>query len=578
MVLLAENGSKGLRVFDLANDFKEVEAFKPETGKGVRLFEWSHCGKLFAYCNNIETVVVSTADWSVISRLPISRAVFFKWSPNADQLVSFHQYYETKDNPNPGPNVKFFGIPSGEEMGGFIHRGSVEGWEPNWTSDSNFLLRKIGPQLMTYARSSPTTVLNKLKVENIMIHSVAPGRPPYKVAVFGKSSKRGDPAFVRIHRLPELKDKMAQKCFYKADTCDFNWSPSGKDLLALTATETSTESYYGENTLYLLNAQKGESQSVELKKKGPIYQIEWSPDSEYFCAVYGFMPAKATLYDNKGNINFDYGTGPRNTCHFNPQGSLLMIAGFGNLRGKMECWDVRKKEKISEPEAPDTTNFHWSPDGEHYIWATTAPRLRVGNGWKISHYHGELKHDRPYPTGDKIELWKVGFQPNQRAKQFEITKPSKQLKQKQEAEKPKGYVPPHARGRKDYNAKIRENEKPSDPNAAIEAVIDAKNKPKSGQPELTASQLKNKKRKEAKRRQAEEKENEEKIAKEEAAKKISEPVPPTTGNEARKIQKKLNAIESLKTRLAAGEMLEKDQLEKIKGEEGLRDQLKKLKL
>jgi len=49
-----------------------------------------------------------------------------------------------------------------------------------------------------------------------------------------------------------------------------------------------------------------------------------------------------------------------------------------------------------------------------------------------------------------------------------------------------------------FQAKIRENEKPSDPNAAIEAVIDAKNKPKSGQPELTASQLKNKKRKEAK--------------------------------------------------------------------------------
>jgi len=60
-----------------------------------------------------------------------------------------------------------------------------------------------------------------------------------------------------------------------------------------------------------------------LKKKGPIYQIEWSPDSEFFCAVYGFMPAKATLYDNKGNIKFDYGTGPRNTCHFNPQGTKM---------------------------------------------------------------------------------------------------------------------------------------------------------------------------------------------------------------------------------------------------------------
>ena len=121
MVLLAENGSKGLRVFDLANNFKEVEAFKPETGKGtrpkasfvflnysfwprffplntvvqlcqtereyykyfldlkkgVRLFEWSHCGKLFAYCNNVETVVVSTNDWSVVTR--VCSVIFAIW-------------------------------------------------------------------------------------------------------------------------------------------------------------------------------------------------------------------------------------------------------------------------------------------------------------------------------------------------------------------------------------------------------------------------------------------------------------------------------------------------------------------
>lgn len=99
-------------------------------------------------------------------------------------------------------------------------------------------------------------------------------------------------------------------------------------------------------------------------------------------------------------------------------------------------------------------NIFFFVDGEHYIWATTAPRLRVGNGWKISHYHGELKHDRPYPTGEKVELWSVGFQPSPRTRQFEITKPSKQLIQKQAAEKPKGYVPPHARGRKDYNVSL----------------------------------------------------------------------------------------------------------------------------
>ena len=65
--------------------------------------------------------------------------------------------------------------------------------------------------------------------------------------------------------------------------------------------------------------------------------------------------------------------------------------------------------------------------------------------------------------------------------------------------------------------------------------------------------------------------------------KISEPTAPTSGKsdaerEARKIQKKLNAIEGLKKRLAAGETLEKDQLEKIKTEEGLREELQKLQI
>jgi hypothetical protein len=71
-------------------------------------------------------------------------------------------------------------------------------------------------------------------------------------------------------------------------------------------------------------------------------------------------------------------------------------------------------------------------DGVHYVWATTAPRLRVSNGWKVSHYHGILKHDYVYPSGEKQELWQVGYQPNEKTKQIEITKPTIQLQKQQE--------------------------------------------------------------------------------------------------------------------------------------------------
>ena len=60
---------------------------------------------------------------------------------------------------------------------------------------------------------------------------------------------------------------------------------------------------------------------------------------------------------------------------------LLCLAGFGNLRGNMEMWDVTGSRRlISNPQAPDTTEFEWSPDGVHFITATTTPRLRIGNG------------------------------------------------------------------------------------------------------------------------------------------------------------------------------------------------------
>ena len=61
-----------------------------------------------------------------------------------------------------------------------------------------------------------------------------------------------------------------------------------------------------------------------------------------------------------------------------------------------------------------------------------------------------------YPTADKGELWEVSWRPDQRTKAEKITKPSIIAQKIQQSSKPKGYVPPHARGRKDYNVSFFE--------------------------------------------------------------------------------------------------------------------------
>lgn len=63
---------------------------------------------------------------------------------------------------------------------------------------------------------------------------------------------------------------------------------------------------------------------------------------------------------------------------------------------------------LGKCEAPDTTLLEWSPDGMHFMTATTAPRLRISNGYKIWHYSGCLLYERPW--NGQEELYEVCWQ------------------------------------------------------------------------------------------------------------------------------------------------------------------------
>lgn len=59
-------------------------------------------------------------------------------------------------------------------------------------------------------------------------------------------------------------------------------------------------------------------------------------------------------------------------------------------------------------EAPNTTLLEWAPDGQHLMTATTAPRLRIDNSFRIWHYTGRLLYERRYDYPS--ELWQVVLQ------------------------------------------------------------------------------------------------------------------------------------------------------------------------
>lgn len=180
--------------------------------------------------------------------------------------------------------------------------------------------------------------------------------------------------------------------------------------------------------------------------------------------MYGYTPAKTSIYDVRANVIYSLPVAPRNTILFSPHARFVLVAGFGNLQGQVDIYDRdQNMKKITTIEASNASVCEWSPDGQHILTATTSPRLRVDNGVKIWHYTGPLIY-----LEELTELYNVYWRP-QPATMWPLGNPLPLAPPPHPSvaahvgtsapAKPSGaYRPPHARGTATPMAFKREDE------------------------------------------------------------------------------------------------------------------------
>ncbi|XP_068330756.1 uncharacterized protein [Pyrus communis] len=309
--------------------------------------------------------------------------------------------------------------------------------------------------------------INRLRVPGVaaLELSKAPGS---HVAAFVPESK-GSPASIQIFACGKdpQSQPVARRSFFRCSTVQLNWNNGSTGLLVLVQSDVdkTNQSYYGESKLNYLTTDGSHEGLVPLRKEGPVHDVQWSHSGSEFAVVYGFMPAKATVFDKKCNPLLELGTGPYNTIRWNPRGKFLCLAGFGNLPGDMAFWDYIEKKQLGTTRAELSVTSEWSPDGRYFMTATTAPRLQVDNGIKIFHYNGSLffkkmfdklyqadwKPESPDRFGDIGELVKsieslkvVETKPQgERSKNSQTS--VKASTSNPPAQKPAAYRPPHAK-------------------------------------------------------------------------------------------------------------------------------------
>ncbi|XP_014223236.1 eukaryotic translation initiation factor 2A [Trichogramma pretiosum] len=407
---VAIRGSTGISVSYGPPSYEVVSSFKKDDSRACKAMAYSPQGKFLAWANGTNIKIISCQTWQLIAEIPKPKVLALAFSPQDTYLMSWEPFIVNDANPQGNPNLNLWNPLTGAFVKGFVHKKQTD-WEPLWTDDEKVCGMLVNNDVVLYENDF-TTVAHKMNVGKIAKFSIAPGREPYHICCH-LPGKSGQPSFGSMFQYPKFKapehKPVATKSFYHDDRINFYWNKQGSNMLLLASTEVDKTgaSYYGKQTL-LFYGTKCQPNLVALSKEGPIHAVQWSPKSTEFIVIYGSMPSKATLFNLKCEPIFEFGTKHRNAILYNPHGNIVILTGTGNLRGDIELWDTKKHKLIATTESPDTTLMEWSPDGEHYMTATTAPRLRVSNGFNIFHYTGTLLFERPWNKQE--ELWEVQWQ------------------------------------------------------------------------------------------------------------------------------------------------------------------------
>ena len=392
--------------------YERLPGFQAPEGN-LRCCVYSPDGRFFAWASPEKVTVIDASIGSIVTELPADNVYELGFSHAGTYIITW-QRPSKDENGDAVKNLKVWrtldesASESGERavVGKFVQK-SQTGWNLQYTSDEQYCARCVNNEVQFYESKDLGTVWSKLRVDGVSDFALSPGKT-HSVAVF-TPERKGQPASVKVFAVPHFNAPVSQKTFFKGDKVQLKWNQQGTSLIVLAQTEVdkSNQSYYGETNMYILSSNGGFDSRIQLDKEGPIHDVTWSPNSKEFGVVYGFMPAKTTIFNVRAVAQHSFNLGPRNTILFSPHGRFVIVAGFGNLAGQMDIYDLEKNyEKVCTIEASNTSICEWSPDGKHILTATTSPRLRVDNAIRIYHVGGGLMYNEDFQ-----ELYHVAWRP-----------------------------------------------------------------------------------------------------------------------------------------------------------------------
>jgi translation initiation factor 2A len=491
-----------------------------------------------------------------------------------------------------------------------------------FSNDERFVFKQITNEVQIFSSQSllfqdHTAIVARVQLKGFSQYKVAPVTSGESLSIaFFFPESGGNPGRVSIVAVNlnnfEVSEPMGSRSIFGASDATLMWNATATALLIFSRSnlDTSGASYTGAAAVYFMSANGEDSGKVEQTKDGPVHDVQWSPDGEKFVMIAGKMPAQVTLFNAKAEPIYQFGASPRNTVVWSPHGRFLCIAGFGNLAGEMDFYDVLRLKKIGSNASDCSIRFGWSPDSRYFLTASLAPRMNVDNNMKIFRYNGDgpllrMDFDRAYEA-----TWMpltAGVFPNRGPSpgRSQVSQMEREQRQKAAAEKaaakPAAYRPPRSTGtvasmltRDTSSAPVGKVKSTAAPTASSSSfstgkfVPSAKSRSIPGMgakpaatPATTSTSSTKPQQQQSQQKSGNGTNNGAITGRGNAppvAAAVAAPVESAANREkrAKALQKKLKQIEEIKTRIAAGQAVDAEQRKKVESEASLREELRSL--
>lgn len=302
--------------------------------------------------------------------IPCLDAQYVEFSPLGNFLITYSKQQKSASSESTAiGNLQIWSVDSASIVASF-HQRAYKKDIIQWTADEVVCARIVTNEVHVMHNNQFDQILGKVHHKNISQFKLSPTLAQPFIAVFNPESG-GKPGRVNIYRYDcqsvspyECLDTSISRSMFNATEADMSFSRQGTSLLIHTHcdVDSSNGSYYGTMGLHLVSMDGTVSAIVPQSKDGHVHAAQWSPLGNAFVMLAGNMPCHCTLFNDRGEPQFEFGAAHRNTISYSPHGRFLCLAGFGNLAGEMDFYDILKLKRLGRSCSHCAVGYGWSPD------------------------------------------------------------------------------------------------------------------------------------------------------------------------------------------------------------------------